>query len=60
MFELYLNLQSKDLLDILPNLYHNLINNSLDTLSKYKLTMQHINTQEPDSKLSEEIPKIFI
>ena len=49
------NCNQKDLLDILPNLYHDLINNSTDTLSKYKLTKQHLNTQEPDSKLSQKM-----
>ena len=45
--------------DILPNLFHDLINNSTDTLSKYKLTMEHINTQKPGSKLSQKYLKIF-
>ena len=44
---------------MLPNLYHDLINNSTDTLSKYKLTMQHINTEEPNSKLSQKILEDF-
>ena len=41
------NCNQKDLLDILPTLYHDLINYSTDSLSKYKLTMQHINIQQP-------------
>ena len=45
--------------DILPNLFHDLINNSTDTLSKYKLTMEHINTQKPGSKLSQKIFEDF-
>ena len=46
------NCNQKDLLGILPTLCHDRINNSTDILSKYKLTMQHTNIQEPDSKLS--------
>ena len=53
------NCNQKDLLAIPPTLYHDLINNSIDTLSKYKLTMQQINIQEPDSKLSQKILKDF-
>ena len=41
------NCNQKDLLDIQPTLYHDLINYSTDSLSKYKLTMQHINIQQP-------------
>ena len=33
--------------------------NTTGTLSKYKLTMQHINIQEPDSKLSQIILEDF-
>ena len=53
------NCNQKDLLAIPPTLYHDLINNSIDTLSKYKLTMQQINIQEPHSKLSQKILKDF-
>ena len=42
-------------MDILPTLYHDLINNSTGSLSKYKLTMQQINIQERDSKLSQKV-----
>lgn len=34
------NSNQNDLLDIQPTLYHDLINISIDTLTKYKLTMQ--------------------
>ena len=53
------NCHQKDLLAIPPTLYYDLINNSIDTLSKYKLTMQQINIQEPHSKLSQKILKDF-
>ena len=45
------NCNQKNLLDILLTLCH-LIDNSTSSLSKYKLTMQHINIKEPKSKLS--------
>ena len=49
------NCNQKDLLEILPILYHDLINNCTGSFSKYKLTRQHINIPEPDSKLSRKI-----
>lgn len=45
------NYNKNDLLDILPTLYHDLVNNSTETLSEYELTIRPINIQEPDSKL---------
>ena len=52
------NCNQKNLLGILPTLYH-LINNSASSLSKYKLTMQHINIEEPESKLIRKILEDF-
>ena len=49
------NCNQNDLLEILPTLYHDLINNSTGSFLKYKLTRQNINIQEPDSKLSRKI-----
>ena len=46
------NYNQRDLPDILLTLYHGLINNSTGTLSRYKLTMQHVIIREPDSKPS--------
>ena len=53
-------MQSKRSTGILPTLYHDLNNNSTDTLSKYNLTMQQINIQEPDFKLNRKYLKIFV
>ena len=53
------NCNQKDLLNILPTLYHAFITNSTGPLSKYKMTMQHTNIEETDSKLSSKILEDF-
>ena len=45
------NYNKNDLLDILPTLYHDLVNNSTETLLEYELTTRTLNIQEQDSKL---------